>query len=445
MAVHEDRGAFIPYSRTDIVEICVEDGKLPPEEVGKFREFCSILSAYYHFELHHTQESLKENFAPFNPDADTKFRVEPTEEQLTQKQTNLIKDFKTVLERANYDLLSETDLQESFKETSLIKLRTDVDFRDFDEVICYYRGDAPQTITLKKLFKKDVEFTFDVFERVILLVKYQGEKYFAKRKSKRKNLKGIPGKVYIYMYKNIPKFDLELIFPNVKTSMTWKDRLFFGVPIIGAAIPIILKTLPQIIIIVGLVLFFTVGPSALENLNTTEKEVRNIMPVLLALFSLGITFGGFAFKQFTNYKNKQIKFQKNVTETLFFKNLASNASVFQSLIDSAEEEECKEIILVYYHLLTSSKPLTAEQLDDKIESWMEEKLNTHIDFDIHGPLNNLEGIKASLVNGQGESDLPQGSLLTYDEKHCKVMPLEDAKKVIDHLWDNAFLYANDVS
>ena len=38
--------------------------------------------------------------------------------------------------------------------------------------------------------------------------------------------------------------------------------------------------------------------------------------------------------------------------------------------------------------------------------------------------------------------MPQEPLLTYDGEHCKVMPLEDAKKVIDYLWDNAFLYAN---
>ena len=359
--------------------------------LGNFVAFCQLTITLSFTIL---KSVLKENFAPFNPDADTKFRIEPTEEQLAQKQVDLVKNFEAVLERANYDLLSEETLQEAFEETSLIKLRTDVDFGDFDEVVCYYRGDVPQTITLKRFLKK-VDFTFNMLERVVLLVKYKGEEYFAKRRAKRKSLKGIPGKVYIYMYKNIPKFDLELIFPNIKTSMTWKDRLFFGVPMIGAAIPIIIKALPSIIIIVGLVLFLTVGPSALDNLNTTEDEVRNIMPVLLALFSLAMALGGFAFKQFTNYKNKQIKFQKSVTETLFFKNLASNASVFQSLIDAAEEEECKEIILVYYHLLTSDKPLTAEQLDDRIEAWMEEKLNTHIDFDIHGPLNNLQGIKAS--------------------------------------------------
>ena len=40
--------------------------------------------------------------------------------------------------------------------------------------------------------------------------------------------------------------------------------------------------------------------------------------------------------------------------------------------DAAEEEETKEIILVYYHLLTSPDPLTPAQLDDRIERWMEE-------------------------------------------------------------------------
>lgn len=443
MATYEDREAFIPYSRKDIIEICVSDSKLSPENASKFREFCSILTAFYHFQFHQLQESLKTNFAPFNPDADTKFREEPTADQLKQKQKDLANDFKTLLERANYKLMSQTEMLEVFGKVSVINLRTDVDFEDFEEVLCFYRGNFPQTITLKNFFKKK-ELTLDVLERVVLLVKFKGEEYFAKRKAKRKNLKCMPGKVYVYMYKNIPKFDLELIFPNVKTSMTWKDRLFFGVPIIGASIPIIIKILPQLLIILGLILFFTVGPEALKNLNTTEKEVRNIMPVLLAIFSLGMTLGGFAFKQYTNYKNKQIKFQKMVTETLFFKNLASNASVFQYLIDVAEEEECKEIILAYYHLLTNDGLLTVEQLDDKIELWMEEHFDTKVDFDIQGPLNNLAGIKTSISGSdKGTQDISKEPLLTYDANgNCKILPLDEAKRVIDYLWDNVFQYSS---
>ncbi|WP_369817760.1 DUF3754 domain-containing protein [Planktothricoides sp. SR001] len=52
------------------------------------------------------------------------------------------------------------------------------------------------------------------------------------------------------------------------------------------------------------------------------------MPALIASGSLLVTLGGFAFKQYNSYKNKQIQFQKNVTETLFFRNLAINVGVF---------------------------------------------------------------------------------------------------------------------
>lgn len=59
-----------------------------------------------------------------------------------------------------------------------------------------------------------------------------------------------------------------------------------------------------------------------------KEDVKNIMPALIASGSLLVTLGGFAFKQYNSYKNKQIQFQKNVTETWFFRNLAINVGVF---------------------------------------------------------------------------------------------------------------------
>jgi hypothetical protein len=185
-------------------------------------------------------------------------------------------------------------------------------------------------------------------------------------------------------------------------------------------------------------LFIAVGPSALESVNANEEDVRNIMPVLVALLSLAMTLGGFVFKQYTSYKNKRLLFQKKVTDTLFFKNLDSNGGVFHALIDAAEEEESKEIILVYYHLLTSPRPLTVQELDDKIEEWMEHKFGTKIDFDIEGPLGNLQAI-----SGKTSKNRRVMRLLTYDkQKRCHVLPLDEAKEVIDYVWDNAFQYAN---
>ncbi len=436
MAVYEDREAFIPYRRSDIIDMCLEDGKLSEADSQKFRDFCQILAAYFHFKFHHTLESIKYNFAPFDPDSDTLLRVEPTSVQKQKMQAKLIADFKHILERSNYIALSQAGLEKAFEEKSLIELKTDVDFNDFDEMVCFCRGDIYKLTTVTKFFFRKVPLTIDTFERVALLIKIKEADYFKKKKIDPGKLEFTPGKVYVYLYKNIPKFDLEFLFPNVQTSMTVKDRLFFIVPAIGAAVPTVIKVLPQLLFIVGVISFVITGISSFGNFS--EEQMKNLMPALIATLSLSMTLGGFAFKQYTSYKTKQIQFQKNITETLFFRNLGINAGVFKTLIDAAEEEETKEIILVYYHLLTSKTSLNPEQLDDRIEEWMENKFDTKIDFDINGPLDNLKNIRGKL-NESDREDLP---LLQFDERgNCQILELDQAKTIIDYIWDNAFRYA----
>lgn len=438
MSAEKIREAFIPYRRKDIVELCIADGRLLAADVPKFRAFCDILSAYYHFQFHKDLEHLKDNFVPFNPDSETKPPYPLPPAQKAEMETKLVTAFRSVLERANYIPLSQEDLEQAFEEETLIELRTSVDFDDFDEMICYYRGDSFRMTPVKHLFILKKEIRVDIFERVVLLLKFKEKAHFVAKETDVEEMNVEPGKMYIYFYKNIPKHDLEFLFPNIEASMTWKDLLLFGVPAVGAAVPVIVKALPQILLIVGVIAFFIFGPSV--TFSASEEEVRNITPVLLALLSLVVALGGFAFKQYNSYKNKQIKLQKHVTDTLFFRNLDNNAGVFHALIDAAEEEECKEIILAYYHLLTHDRPLTPQQLDKQIETWMAEKFGTIINFDINGPLHNLEAIQAPIKEENGR----KVSLLQRDAHGaCHVLPLDKAQRVIDHIWDDAFLYANE--
>jgi hypothetical protein len=439
MAFHADREAFIPYRRTDLVELCLEDGKLAGAEAQKFREFCEILAAYYHFEFHHLLELLKDNFAPFNPDADTKARSLPTPDECRQMERQVVETLTGVLERANYNRLSEADLQQAFKQASLVDLKTKVNFDDYERMLFFYRGDTVQTIQLKKYYIKTVEVELGVFERVVILLKFKDAAYFEAKGQKPDALNFTPGKIYLYLYKNIPRYDLELLFPNVEIGMTLKDRLLFGVPALGGAASVLFKALPQLVLITGVITFFTFGPATARHFGVDKEQVNNIMPLLAALAALLVAVGGLVFKQYSGYKNKQMKFQKDVTDTLFFRNLSCNAGVFHDLIDAAEEEECKEIILVYYHLLTHNGPLTTEALDDHIEAWMEKKFATRIDFDINGPLRNLEGLKGK--TGQEASNSTFSALLTRDEQGiCHPLPLDQAKDVLDYIWDNAFRY-----
>jgi hypothetical protein len=443
MASYEDREAFIPYRRTDVIELCLEDGQLSDADAQKFRDFCTILVAYYHFKFHAYQERLKCNYAPFNPDASAnKLREEPTPEQLADMEAKLVNDFETILKRANYVPISPDSLQRAFKEKSVIELKTKVDFGDFDRIICYCRGDTYKVIQVKKFYFWKEDKKIDIFERVVLLIKFKDKDYFRDREEDIDSLNFTPGHSYLYYYKDIPRLDIELLFPNIKLSMTWKDRLLFGIPAVGAAVPVILKALPRLALLVGVILFFTMGTTNILGYSFDEEDVQNFMPVLTATLSLVLVLGGFAYKQYSKYKSKQIKFRKNVTDTLFFKNLANNKSVFQALIDAAEEEECKEIILAYYHLLTSKEPLTPEQLDNRIEGWMNKKFDTKIDFDIIGLIENLEGIRGKVVkDDEDPSDKSEVSLLSKDEQgRCQVLPLEKAKILIDYIWDNLFLY-----
>ena len=440
MDVQNRREAFIPYRRTDIIQLCLGEGRLGPDDAKAFQSFCEILTAFYHFKLHSELETIKDNYAIFNPDADVQPLHEPTLPAYEQMQTAVVEAFERILVRANYQPMPDATIQRALEDRSLIALKTKIDFDDFDQFLCFYRGDVDKTIAKKKFFFWQTEQTVDILERLVLLIKFKGEGYFRNKQTRNKDrnavLKFTPGKMYVYFYKNIPKLDLDLLFPNIQTSMTWRDRLLLVGPAIGAAIPVILKALPNIVLLIAAILLAFNANSTLETIDVEEEQARNIMPVLIATLTLVIALGGFVAKQYNQYKSKQIKFQKDVTDTLFFKNLATNMSVFQRLVDLAEEEECKEIILVYYHLLTSSEPLSPEKLDAKIENWMIAKTGTHINFDIQGPLKNLRTIRGHL-----RSTNTAKALLDYDDRGCcHVLPLQDAKEVLDSIWDTVFSY-----
>jgi hypothetical protein len=88
-------------------------------------------------------------------------------------------------------------------------------------------------------------------------------------------------------------------------------------------------------------------------------------------------------------------------------------------------------------LLTNSKPLTPQELDAAIEAWLVEKTGTTINFDIQGPLQNLQKIQ-----GCTDQSKQRRPLLKCDDRdRCHVLPLEEAREVLDYVWDNAFHYS----
>jgi len=106
---------------------------LGQEETQQFIEFCEILAAYLHFELHQIQERIKEYFAPFNPDDEIKQTQTLTASERQEMAQLLIDDFSHILERANYYPLTEEQLNRAFDDVSLIDVKTNIDFDEFEQ------------------------------------------------------------------------------------------------------------------------------------------------------------------------------------------------------------------------------------------------------------------------------------------------------------------------
>lgn len=117
-----------------------------------------------------------------------------------------------------------------------------VNFDNFEEMICYCWGDIYKIIKFKRFFW-EIEKKIDVFERVVLLIKFLNIKdiNFFENFLEEYNL--MFSKIYFYLYKNIFKDDIEFLFFNIKISMILKDCLMLIVFVIGVVVFIVLKIL----------------------------------------------------------------------------------------------------------------------------------------------------------------------------------------------------------
>jgi hypothetical protein len=95
MADKLKRERFIPFRKADIVDMCIHDAKLTDCEKREFREFCQILEALFHFEFHQRLETLKNCYAPFHPDANTRLLsdISAEEKKHLQKQGRFANEY----------------------------------------------------------------------------------------------------------------------------------------------------------------------------------------------------------------------------------------------------------------------------------------------------------------------------------------------------------------
>ena len=373
-----DQSRYIPLSVRETIELCTR--LIVDEQRLGLQKFSALLSAWFHHQFLTHSQLLESAYQ-----ADTSAFAE---------QLDLL------VQAANFERITQTDLLAALKEESIFQLRVEVDFTEFQEVVFYRRGPSLHRVNVKRWFglrRQEIEFTN--YELVLVYVRFHnaGEPRLLK------------------LFKNVPKADLEMLFPNTQVRMRLLDKFLIGIPAFISGMAMLTTKLGATLILLGGAAGFWLG--------FNSEPVILDQKALIALVTAAGALGGYLWKQYSNFKNRKIRFMKTLTENLYFKTVADNEGVISYLLDRAEQSETKEALLAFTALSVNGS-MTARE----IGQWVESKIDHVLQFDTEDALNKL--LALSLVNEDASSN--------HEETAFTAVTIKQAYGLIDQRWDDLF-------
>ncbi len=462
MAVTPDLGKFIPVRTEDLVDVLCEEKTLSAEDREKLRRVAELVEATYHYDFHGTLKEARGAYHIFNPDADT-LKICPPGDSMDARFDSMVKALEEILVAANYREFPIAELNALMTKAAPRGLNVKVNLENYEKIMIYRRGtkqvpkpkeplswwkslrkkDAPAEpemeemiqrllILIKLKSQEDMEQFYDTFIKTAGETESERERRMTReavlgKKEKEPEPKKSNGgpkvpTIFLKVFKNVPASTLQTLFPDVTIQMTLIDKGKIVLPIIAGFLSVVNRVVPALLVVGTLIAAIVAG----RNIDWAHFK-EQLFPILAA-FSI---VGTITFKVFTKYKLTKEKHQAKLMKTLYFHNLDNNAGVFDFLVHEAEEEECKEALLAYYFLLAernaNGEPFTEEELDDRIEQWIEEKFGVHLDFEVDDALRKLEDKK----------------LLVKEGDRYLVPSIDDTLIKLDELWDTIFTYSNE--
>jgi hypothetical protein len=412
------RDQFIPIRKTDILHALIDHGRLGEGDADKFRLLGRLLGAIYHYEYFNRLETLRNDYYYFNPDLPHDMPVDP--QMLAQAHDELVETLLGVLKTANFVEVMRNDIERAHRERHVLKVELAIPADDYREVRFFRRGHHRTTLEIwewRKLRRRKVEV--DVYDHLVLMVMVKPATEIKSKRLARHLAKSRlrPGTILIKYFRDIACSDLNMLFPNVRVVMSLFDKLVLGLPALAGGVPIILHLLPTIS-----VLFLVIGVYLGFSGAVHDDEMKTALAALSGLAALG----GFLMRQWLKYQRQSLKYHKEISDNVYFRNVNNNAGVFDYIIGSAEEQECKEAFLAYYFLATADAPLTQGTLEGHIEQWLKDTFRVDIEFEVAEAVAKLERLK----------------LLRRDGETLAVLPLDEALRVLDRTWGDFFPIAS---
>lgn len=129
--VRVEQDHFIPVSKNRLVETLLQEID-DADNKQRFEAFCRLIEATYHFEHHQMSQQLKQDFRLFDPDSNCGEIDRLTGDQIEHVEDRFLENFRKLMEKANFRLLSQSDIDVAEAEEYLFSLPVQVDWDKLD-------------------------------------------------------------------------------------------------------------------------------------------------------------------------------------------------------------------------------------------------------------------------------------------------------------------------
>lgn len=407
---------FIPLSRLEINTRLALPELWPAEQATDTKRFFRYLSAWRHVTYNEFLDRLDSDYNYFSPDADIILTDDKSPEELAELRTDFLALIRRLLEQANFNEIPQNQLDNLLTRESEYGLDLHVDFADYDEVMVFWRGTGQKTRTLrrlKNLYLKKETVSFHIYKRLFLLLKLKDperriKEMIAKEgmteKRARKELKQrrqmLPTDassryIYLKMFKDIPRSDMEMMFPNTRVKIRASDKvkltLTAGSGLGGAIAGPLMKVI-------------------------AATSLLALSPMTWAIAGLGLA--GVASRQVGNIVAQRNRYRAILAQNLYFHSLADNRAAITLLTSRAEEEDIKEEMLLYSVLAKTN--VRRDELPDvkaAIVGYLETEYGVKVDFDAEDALRRLmhDGVVTQSPDGMLRALTPRQGIEHLDQ------------------------------
>lgn len=409
------RDGFIAVRKAELAVAIAADAGLPPDDATAFADILRLLGALLHHEAHARLEALKALYDPLDPDAPPSRRNTSVMAFETFEQA-----LSEALMRANFVEIDPDTVQTRETTKLLTGLAIKPSSAGIRSIRYFARGARPEQIVRKTWFglRKRV-IDAEVMNDVIVLVGFKADDETKRgdRKAFASVRRGVrTGAALVKHFRSVANAELVTLHPGAKPSMLRRDQFILAAPAIATGVPVLLNLWPALTVIFAVLAAYFGAQGVIE-----DNELKRALAAMSGL----VAVGAFVMRQRLKYEAQTLRYQKQLADTVYFRNLANNAGVLDLLVGAGEEQDAKEAFLAYWALRRAGRALAKAEIDAAAEAFLRDRFKLEIDFEIQDALAKLE--RLGLVTREGDA-------------YAAVAPA-DALARLDAAWDGLFNFS----